>query len=357
MAGLNRVVDYPARDMTITVEAGVTIDSLAATLAAERQALPIDLPSPAAATIGGSIATAWSGPRRYGYGTLRDYVIGITAIDGRGTPFKAGGRVVKNVAGYDFCKLLTGSLGTLGVITQVTLKVKPLPEAGALLCCGLPSIGAAEPLLAALVNSKTTPTSIELLTGPHWQDHPHLGLLTAGEVGRLVVGFEGTEAEVAWMLDQLAAEWRALGVRSAHTIDGPQALALNESLRDFAAATDAPLVLKACLRASGVAPYVELVGQLDPQASIQAHAGSGIVIARFQSFDAGDVSGKLIGRLQPAATAAGGSAVVLSSSLGGLTRQAIWGGTTAATPWMNAVKRQFDPKGILNPGRFVYETM
>ena len=71
------------------------------------------------ATIGGVVATNWSGPRRYGHGTIRDYVIGIHAVDGRGTSFKGGGRVVKNVAGYDFCKLLTGSLGTLGVITHL----------------------------------------------------------------------------------------------------------------------------------------------------------------------------------------------------------------------------------------------
>ena len=106
------VVDYPARDMTITVEAGITMRELAAELAAQGQRLPIDAPAGwTMATLGGVVATATSGPRRYGQGTIRDYVIGISAVDGRGVPFKAGGRVVKNVAGYDFCKLLTGSRG------------------------------------------------------------------------------------------------------------------------------------------------------------------------------------------------------------------------------------------------------
>ena len=114
LTGLNRIVDYTPRDMTIVVEAGVRMADLAATLAAEGQHLPIDVPRAGEATIGGVVATNWSGPRRYGHGTIRDYVIGIHAVDGRGTPFKGGGRVVKNVAGYDFCKLLTGSLGTLG---------------------------------------------------------------------------------------------------------------------------------------------------------------------------------------------------------------------------------------------------
>ena len=124
---LNQVIDYPARDLTITVQAGITMKELQATLAKENQWLPIDIPE--TATIGGAIACDVSGPRRYGYGTLRDYVIGITVVNDRGEETHAGGRVVKNVAGYDFMKLHTGALGTLGVITQVTLKVKPKPEA------------------------------------------------------------------------------------------------------------------------------------------------------------------------------------------------------------------------------------
>src|SRR4051794_17502363 len=128
LSRLNRVVDYTPRDMTIVVEAGIRMSELASTLASEGQQLPIEVPRAGEATLGGVIATNWSGPRRRGHGTIRDYIIGVNAIDGRGIAFKGGGRVVKNVAGYDFCKLLTGSLGTLAVITQVALKVKPKPE-------------------------------------------------------------------------------------------------------------------------------------------------------------------------------------------------------------------------------------
>src|SRR4029079_11060283 len=123
LSNVAKVVDYTPRDMTIVVEAGVRMADVRATRAAEGQHLPVDVPRAAEATIGGVVATNWSGPRRYGHGTIRDYVIGINAIDGRGTPFKGGGRVVKNVAGYDFCKLLCGSLGTLAVVTQLALKV------------------------------------------------------------------------------------------------------------------------------------------------------------------------------------------------------------------------------------------
>ena len=144
VAGLARVIDYPARDMTVTVEAGIRVAELqklwrpGAAIADRR----------AAGRTGHArrraIATNTSGPRRFGNGTLRDYVIGISAVDGHGTAFKAGGRVVKNVAGYDFCKLLTGSLGTLAVITQVTLKVKPLPERSALVVAPVRDLAHAE---------------------------------------------------------------------------------------------------------------------------------------------------------------------------------------------------------------------
>ena len=118
------------------------------------------------ATIGGVIATNWNGPRRYGQGTVRDYVIGIHAVDGRGMPFKGGGRVVKNVAGYDFCKLLTGSLGTLGVITQVTLKLKPIPSSRCSSACVLPDLDAADKAAGARWSiRKRRPTAIELLAG------------------------------------------------------------------------------------------------------------------------------------------------------------------------------------------------
>lgn len=123
-----KLIDYPHEDMTITVQAGMTIANLQRELAKYKQSLPIDIPYPERATVGGSMVANVCGPRKLGHGTWRDYVLGISWINDQGELAKAGGRVVKNVAGYDFCKLFCGSLGTLGIITQVTMKVKPLPE-------------------------------------------------------------------------------------------------------------------------------------------------------------------------------------------------------------------------------------
>jgi len=148
LACMNRLVDYPNRDLTVTVEAGMTVRQLGEILAANRQRLPVDVPDGHRATIGGAVAVHAAGPRRFLWGTIRDYVLGFTAIDGTGTAFSAGGRVVKNAAGYDMCKLMVGSLGTLGVITQVTLMVRPLPETTAIVSRGLTDVDAAEDLLA-----------------------------------------------------------------------------------------------------------------------------------------------------------------------------------------------------------------
>ncbi|HQU46041.1 MAG TPA: FAD-binding oxidoreductase [Pirellulales bacterium] len=352
LTGLNRIVDYPARDMTITVEAGITMSVLAAELAREGQRLPVDAAQSDRATLGGLIATNFSGPRRYGYGTLRDYVIGISAVDGRGTPFKAGGRVVKNVAGYDLCKLLTGSLGTLAVISQVTLKVRPGCEATAFIECRPADWDAAERLLAGLVTSRTMPVAIELLRGPYWQENAGDGGDDSA-VGQLLVGFEGSKLEVDWQIEQLGREWREQAVEVAADHRDEMAANLWRRLTEFSAQS-APLVLKAHLRPSAVTSFMQLLVRIEPRASLQAHAGNGTIIASLAEFSAGDAARVIVQQLQPAAVAAGGGLVVLSCAAGELTRQATWGNAPGDAALMRAVKEQFDPKGLLNPGRFVY---
>jgi glycolate oxidase FAD binding subunit len=358
LSGLSRPIDYPARDMTITVEAGMTLAAVAETLAPEGQRLPVDVARAGQATLGGAIATNASGPRRYGNGTLRDYVIGISAVDGRGVAFKAGGRVVKNVAGYDLCKLLIGSLGTLAVVSQVTLKVKPVPEASAFVACDLADFAAAEVRLAALVTSRTTPAAIELLAGPEWQSDPALGDIAPGAAARLVVGLEGTREEVAWMTPQLLREWE--GKPAPRVVAEAEVAALWSRLVEFsnplgAASPAGPIIVKAGILPGQTTRFVSALRELVPDASIQAHAGNGSVVARWPMKADQDVAKVIIQRLQPLAQSCGGHIVVLSYPEGlDLTRQAVWGGASESLSMMRAVKEQFDPKGILNPGRFVY---
>lgn len=360
LTGLDRVVDYVPRDMTITVEAGIRMAELAKTLAAENQQLPIDVPYRSGATLGGAIATNFCGPRRYGSGTLRDYVIGITAVDGRGVTFHGGGRVVKNVAGYDFCKLLIGSLGTLGVITQATLKVKPLPAARRWLVCRPADWDVAERLLANLADTATAPAAIELLAGAPWGDCKEIPSLPDGPL-TLAVLFEGTAAEVDWQVDTLHDDWSERGVsgRNTATANGAAAEKLLAALSEFPHAgvtghSESALTLKAAVPASGMASFARLIADTDPQAIMQCHAGNGIAVARFASFQAADLTRTLVGKLQAAAAGLGGSLTVLSSKLEGMTRQIVWCGRRGSFALMESVKRQFDPHNILNPGRFIF---
>lgn len=348
VAGLARVIDYPARDMTVTVEAGIRVAEMQKLLATGGQRLPIDVPQADQATLGGAIATNTSGPRRYGNGTLRDYVIGISAVDGHGTSFKAGGRVVKNVAGYDFCKLLTGSLGTLAVITQVTLKVKPLPERSAFVVAPIRDMAHAEELLARLAQSRTAPAAIELLFGPTWNGDPALGDLRPGERGFLVIAIEGTEPEVHWMTRTLLGELSA----GAHEVAPAETSDLWRRLSEFPAQAGSPLTLKLSVPPSRLTETIELIVAANPTCSIQAHAGNGIIIARYSEFSPAAFSKVVIGTLQPAAQRLGGSVVVLrAENAAELTHQAAWGSLGDSAMLMDAVKRQFDPHGLLNPGR------
>lgn len=359
LAKLNKVIDYPAKDLTFTAEPGITIAELNKRLAAEGQRLPVDVPNAAQATLGAVVAVSPAGPRRYRLGTMRDYVIGIRAVDGRGIAFSGGGRVVKNAAGYNLCRLLTGSLGTLGVITQVTLMVKPMPDTSALVVCDVADLEVGERMLSALVETETLPVAIELLTGPAWQDDPDLGSTADECAARLAVGFEGSAAEIDWMIDQITEEWAQLGVSPAASVAGKQATRLWDRLREShgeGSSLDQPGRVMADIRVlpGEMIDIVRLITQADPGCSIQAHAGDGVVRVSF-SADPDLAIGMIQSRLRPAVEGAGGSLVVVSCpDRCKLNRRAVWGPPIDDARVMRAIKSQFDPKGILNPGRFVF---
>lgn len=351
---LERVIDYPARDMTITVEAGMTLAALAAVLAQENQQLPLDVPLAEHATVGGVLATDFNGPRRTGWGAVRDFVIGIQAVDGRGVVFHGGGRVVKNVAGYDFCKLLTGSLGTLAVITQVTLKLKPLNQHAAWVLTHPASLEQADQLLAELIHSPIDAKAVELLAGvkqPPWDsaDGNHDQQLA------LAIFLEGTEPEINWMADQLRDAWAAQQIRVEVLRETPACRAALQTLAEFPQQTAAPLVVRGQVVPSGVVPLIAAMRALDPQVEVLAHAADGTVIARFPELPAGGVSHSLLSAVTGVASRYHGGLVVLScSSPDELTRPATWGQVRNPTAVLTRVKEQFDPENILNPGRFIF---
>ena len=170
LSQLNRIVEYDPRERRLTAEAGVTMSRIAETLGAAGQMLPVDVPQPGTATLGGVVAVQAQGPRVFGHGPLRHFVLGLQAVEGRGVAFRAGGSLAKGVAGPDVSRLLIGSLGTLGVITELTIRVRPAPQRTAVMACAPADLPEAERLLAAMPRSAVSPAAIELLWGAAWQD-------------------------------------------------------------------------------------------------------------------------------------------------------------------------------------------
>ena len=388
---IDRLVDYRPDDMTVTVEAGMTFAAISKILMKRRQHIAIDVARPDRTTVGGAAAVNPLGPRQFSCGTLRDYVLGFTAVDGQGTLFSGGGSVLKNAAGYNMGRLITGSLGTLGIVTQLTLMVRPVPEMSALAACDLADLETAERLIAELMQSPISPAAVELSLGPGRRENPVLVSMPqptsagpsagANRPVRLIVGLEGPRAAVQWMLDALRDMWLSSGTASPMTVTNAWAKSLWDWLSDF------PAQVQIAVCPSAVTKIIAALTSLDPDCTIQAHAGSGILRAAFskeqisrsgplpaaanadaQGAPRSSGDGKrdleaesafasfLRGKLRPMVEKCGGTLTVLSSPQGSrLTCRDVWGPKGDGFAMMQSIKDRFDPAGILNPGRFIFD--
>ncbi len=353
-AKLTGVIDYPARDMTVTVEAGIRIETLNELLSHERQRLPIDVPQSHRATLGGIIACNAGGARRFGLGTLRDYIIGISAIDAAGTQFKAGGRVVKNVAGYDLCKLLNGSLGTLGLITQVTLKLRPIPEATRWLWASFASFQEIEAAFDKLLLSATRPIAMEVLDATaavQIAADARTSLPTDGPV--LGLAFEGSAREVAWQIDTLQAELKLLGPRQVVITPDAEADGLWNALTEFEVTAEEPLTFKANVLPSRTMEFMELAAR--EQISVQAHAGNGIVIGHLPDrVTTAQTAAALLTPLRRFVRQYHGNLCIVNSPEAWKQEIPTWGESEPSWPLMQRLKEQLDPLDLLNRGRFIF---
>ena len=354
LSRLTNVIDYPARDMTITVEAGIRVDDLQQLLRAEGQRLPIDIPQANRATLGGILACNTSGARRYGHGTLRDYVIGFSAIDAQGNLFKAGGRVVKNVAGYDLCKVMIGSLGTLGVITQVTLKVKPIPEAERWLWTSWPSYAGLETALERLLLSEARPIAIEVLDGTAVSEiaaEARTALPAGGPV--LGVAVEGLLQEAEWQIAALRRELEPLGPVSVLETPTAEIPGLNAALAEFQITAEEPLTFQANVLPSRVRAFLEQAAQQG--IALQAHAANGIVIGQLSdTVTTVAAAGAVLTPLREGARACGGNLVILNCPGSWKSQLPLFGERESSWNWMSSLKRELDPQHLLNRGRFLF---
>jgi glycolate oxidase FAD binding subunit len=341
-ARLNRVLEHPWADMTVTVEAGCTIQTLQETLAQHGQRLALDPLWPSRATVGGVLSTNDSGVLRLRFGALRDLIIGVTLALPDGTLASSGGKVVKNVAGYDLPKLATGAFGTLGMITRAVFRLHPVPRNSQTFTILARDVDETQKLILAIQDSKLAHTAMQ-------------ARFSADAPPQIDILFEGTKAGLAAQQIQvtmLAAQatlrevapdvWNArqetCSLSKAHASDG---------------SVVATVIAKLCILPASMAATLQCVARV-------ANAPRLCWKAVMQATGIGCL--RLAGTPEALPTAlkslrdhlehAGGSLTMLEQVSLPAPFDA-WGGIGDALPLMRAVKRQLDPKTTLNPGRFV----
>jgi glycolate oxidase FAD binding subunit len=331
-ARLNRVLEHAWADMTVIVEAGCTVSDLQKTLGQHRQRLALDPLWPEQATIGGILSTNDSGALRARYGSLRDLVIGITVALPDGALAKSGGKVVKNVAGYDLPKLFTGALGTLGVIVQAIFRLHPLPrESRSLSFSGTPE--SLNQLLLAITSSKLTFTGLQLRA--------------AAGSAQLDIRFDGTAPGIQAQVTQV------------------------QQIAGSLAPSDAPADVWTSHQAvwDGATPAMVMKFNVLPTnfgavcALLQRAAGAQSLGWKAVVQSVGTGYARLEGNEQALRTALltlrdeigkmGGTLVALGCPVAVKRGLDVWGPTTDAQKIMVRIKQRFDPGGILNPGRFL----
>jgi glycolate oxidase FAD binding subunit len=334
--GLSAGIDHVAGDLVATAPAGISLDALNAVLRRERQWLPLDPPSAASATIGGIVAANDSGPRRHRYGTPRDLIIGIeiALVDGRTA--RAGGRVVKNVAGYDLSKLLCGSLGSLAVVTSATFKLSPVPQTSSTLVAAVANAQRLGELALALSNSPLTPSAVELQSPSH----------------RLLIRFETSPRATETQIAGAIALCQRHGASTQTLTGNDEARLWQEHATGTVSKSDA--VVKIATLPTDLAAILMRIetlaaaNRLDYTAT--GRAALGVIVLRVGGGDA-EQQAAMISELRREAARRGGSAVLLSATGELKSRVAVWGDHSDSVSIMRAVKARFDPHGTLNPGR------
>jgi len=341
MTRFDRVLEHAAGDLVVRAQAGVRLSALQRTLATAGQRLALDPPYDG--TLGGLVAANASGPRRLRFGTCRDVLIGITVVLADGTVAKAGGKVVKNVAGYDLGKLFTGSFGTLGVIVETIFRLHPLPADRSLVVAEPDAMSDA---VQSVMHSPLVPSAMELA----WSDSDGVasGFSRTGVNRSLAILFEGVTAGVTSQAQQAAALLAPCGpVTIAHGADVDSAWAPYAGDPFEHATVGLKLSVVPTALASACATLFDLARQRSIPISIRAHAASGIIHVALGDADP-DAYAHVVERARRTAPA------VLLTAPAAIKRTVdVWGDTGDAAALMRRVKTEFDPKNVLAPGRFV----
>jgi glycolate oxidase FAD binding subunit len=352
---LNRITEHDVPNLSLSVQAGMTLAAVQEKLAATGKGsfLPLDPPYSEKATIGGIIATNGSGPQRYLYSTARDLLLGLKAVLPNGDIVAFGGKTVKNVSGYDMTKLMIGSWGALGVITEITTKLLPLPEASATLLVSFDHLGKAGSLTRKILHSALLPSAMELMDGK-----------AAGQLGvkgKYLVAFnlEGVGEAVERQVTEIGEMGKKEGAIDTKVLKGQEERSFWLRVRDFALVTKAPVILKSNFVISRQA---EILGNYENWAqaagigsAFVGHAGNGILTSYLMETGVAktDPLLDLIGKFAAEAAKHDGNLVVESCPSELKAKISVWGQPRTDVVVMRRLKEKMDPFGVLNPGRFV----
>ena len=353
---LTGITDYEPADYVVAVRAGTRLADVQAALGEHGQWLPVDPPGARTATVGGIIAANRNGPRRLLYGSIRDMLIGIRVALPTGEVIKAGGKVVKNVAGYDLTKLFIGSLGAAGVIVEATFKISPFPGEGQTILVTVPDRHAAHDLTAAIMRSFLLPAALEAANPSALRqltDAAGIAPARSGEWGVLVLA-EGLAESRARHVEEMRA---LAGTRGrAEVLDGAAHGALWAAVAEFPSPGAQPGAV-ICRAGAPIARWVDLAGAVEAvptqagPAALLAHAGVGLLYAVCAA-DEGPAVADALARAAAAIRKPLSAYVVVEAAPPALKpRLPLWGEPPGGLGLMRRLREQFDPRGIMVPGR------
>ncbi|MEA2527225.1 MAG: glycolate oxidase binding subunit [Thermomicrobiales bacterium] len=336
---LRGIIDYEPADLTLSVAAGSPFADVQAVLAEHGQTLPIEVPHPDRATIGGLIATALAGPRRYGAGTLRDLLIGVSAAHPSGTVTKAGGMVVKNVTGFDLMRLYLGSLGTLGVLVSANFKVLPLPRFEATLLVTYSALAPALDAANRIRVGRVQPVSLEVaqagsdswLLSARIEGREATVRLLAAEARELAAGdatlLEARESAI-WWSSYVADQEISVGPSEALIRCTSQPSATSSLVSGALSAATDGILLKRAMASPGLGALLLRVGlpAVEPKSTLR--------------------------RFRDALLAVADHVVIMAAEPDLKHEVDVWGRTPETIDVMRSIKQEFDPHRVLNPGRF-----
>jgi glycolate oxidase FAD binding subunit len=372
MTGLNRIVYYDPGDLTLGVDAGMNLTELAEALALQQQFVPLAVPFFDECTVGGTIASNIGSSLRPGYGSSRDFLLGAEFVNGAGTFTKSGGRVVKNVTGYDLHKLLIGSLGTLGAITRLNFRTFPLPEGYGHVVSSFSSVDSIVRFQAMVSKSPLTPSSFDIL-GPQaaeavateFQDNRDSLLPSWFTPGgwHVCIGFEGTETVLRRYSSELVQYAQKCGASNCRSLEKSEEQSVRVGLRELVkllsrsgpAATIFRINVFPCFSPEAIA-LSALAERLSIPSCIFANLSGSLYFA-LQPDDLNDVTLTALehiasGVFEYAATHNGSAFVLFCPTL--LKRVVnSWGPTRNDAALMRRVKNAFDSESVFAPGRFV----